>query len=130
MDHPMPSAGRTITLPTLDYGDVTLTCPQWCTGHADHRPDTYRADIHHRGPDVVLAFHGAEIIAAGLSQSPFATIVTPGLGGPTVGASVSPPDRSLTPVDLYSLAVALDSYADQLRDLAEQLHALLVGGAR
>ncbi|MDX2839502.1 hypothetical protein PV377_11015, partial [Streptomyces ipomoeae] len=117
------NAPRTITLTTIDHGDVTLTCPTWCAGHADHRPDTYRADILHKGPDVALHFHGAEIIAAGLAQSPFATIDTPGLGGRTVGVSVSPVDRTLNPVQLYSLAAALDSYADQLRGLADQLTA-------
>lgn len=119
---------RTITLPTLDHGEVTLPEPAWCAGHADHRPDTHRADIIHKTPDIVLAFHGAEIIAACLAQSPCATIDTPGLGGPTVGASVSPPDRTLTVVDLYSLAAALDGYADRLRDLADQLAVILDGG--
>ena len=121
---------RTITLPTIDHGLVTFTCPAWCAGHADHRPDTHRADILHKGPDVALHFHGAEIIAAGLAQSPFATLPThPELGGRTVGVSVSPPARTLNPVQLYDLAAALDGYADQLRDLADQL-TLILGGAR
>ncbi|MEV4863082.1 hypothetical protein MRBLMF1_004403 [Streptomyces ossamyceticus] len=127
----MPSAGRTITLPTIDHGEVTLPEPSWCAGHADHRPDTHRADILHKGPDIVLAFHGAEIIAAGLAQSPCATLPTrPEFGGRTVGVSVSPVDRTLNPVQLYSLAAALDGFADQLRDLADQLTAILAGGAR
>ncbi|MDX2843152.1 hypothetical protein PV377_30120, partial [Streptomyces ipomoeae] len=119
----MSTEPHTITLPTEDHGLVTLPEPAWCTGHADHRPDTHRADILHKGPDVALHFHGAEIIAAGLAQSPCATIDTPGLGGRTVGVSVSPVDRTLNPVQLYSLAAALDSYADQLRGLADQLTA-------
>ncbi|MDX2946799.1 hypothetical protein PV383_38370 [Streptomyces caniscabiei] len=124
------NAPRTITLPTLDHGDVTLTCPAWCAGHADHRPDTHRADILHKGPDVALTFHGGEVIAAGLAQSPFASPSTPDLGGRTPGASVYPPGRTLDPVGLYGLAAALDSYADQLRDLADQLAAILAGGDR
>lgn len=116
---------RTITLPTADHGDVTLVCPAWCMGHTDHQPDTYRADILHSGPDTVLAFHGAELFTACLVQSPYATSSDPELGGPTPGVSVSPPWRTLTPASLYSLAAALDGYADQLRDLADQLTVIL-----
>ncbi|WP_408996320.1 hypothetical protein [Streptomyces ipomoeae] len=36
----------------------------------------------------------------------------------------------MNPVQLYSLAAALDSYADQLRGLADQLTAILTGGDR
>jgi hypothetical protein len=118
---------RLITLPTLD-GPVTLTCPAWCVGHADHRPDGYRADILHSGPDIVLAFHGQHITAAGLVQSPFAGDASQQLGGRTPGVSVSVIGRTLDPVHLYGLAAALDGYADQLRDLADQLATVLAGG--
>lgn len=121
------SEPRLVTLPTADHGDVTLTCPAWCIGHPDHRPDSYRADIIHSGPDIELAFHGAELFTACLVQSPYATSSDPELGGRTTGVSVYPPGRTLTPVSLYSLAAALDGYADQLRDLADQLHTLLTG---
>ena len=126
----MSTEPRTITLPTEDHGDVTLPCPAWCSGHADHRPDTHRADIIHSGPNISLAFHGAELFTACLTQSPYATSSAPELGGRTPGVSVYPPGRTLTPVSLYSLAAALDGYADQLRDLADQLAGILAGGAR
>lgn len=116
---------RTVTLPTIDHGEVTLVCPPWCAGHADHRPDTHRADIIHNGPDISLAFHGVDLFTACLVQSPYATSSDPALGGPTPGVSVSPPNRTLTPVDLYSLAAALDGYADRLRGLADRLDAIL-----
>ncbi|MFM9796538.1 DUF6907 domain-containing protein [Streptomyces turgidiscabies] len=122
------SEPRTITLRTFDQGDVTLSCPEWCVGHAHHDPESARADILHKGPDVNLAFHGTEVIAACLAQSPYATPGDPALGGQTIGVSVYPPGRTMTPVQLYSLAAALDGYADRLRDLADQLHALLGGG--
>ncbi|NEA67532.1 hypothetical protein [Streptomyces sp. SID12488] len=122
------SEPRTITLPTADHGPVTVTCPAWCIGHPNHRPDYQRADILHKGPDVNLAFHGTEVIASCLAQSPYATPGDPSLGGRTPGVSVYPPGRTLTPVQLYSLAAALDGYADRLRDLADQLHTLLGGG--
>ncbi|MEH0627879.1 DUF6907 domain-containing protein [Streptomyces stelliscabiei] len=119
---------RTITLPTGDFGPVTLTCPAWCAGHADHDPEAERADILHSGPDTVLAFRGAELFTACLVQSPYSTSSDPELGSRTTGVSVYPPARTLDPVSLYSLAAALDGYADQLRDLADQLAVLLDGG--
>ncbi|QQM42806.1 DUF6907 domain-containing protein [Streptomyces liliifuscus] len=120
---------RTVTLQTLDAGEVTLPEPSWCVGHADHQPDNYRADILHQGEDVVLTFRGHFITDAGLVQSPFATHASPGLGGRTTGVSVSVIARTLDPAGLYSLAASLDGYADRLRDMADQLSAILAGGA-
>jgi hypothetical protein len=40
------------------------------------------------------------------------------------------PRRGYDPTDLYCLAVALDSYADRLRDLADELAAILAGGGQ
>lgn len=122
------SEPRTITLPTADHGPVTLTCPAWCAGHQDHDPEAVRADILHSGPDAVLAFHGVDLFTACLVQSPYATSSDPELGSRTPGVSVYPPARTLTPVSLYELAAALDGYADRLRDLADQLDAILAGG--
>lgn len=113
---------RTVTIHTLDHGDVTVTCPAWCT--TQHEPNGYRADILHSGPDVALVFHGRTIGDASLVQSPYAERL-----GRKVGVSVSLLGQTLDPVQLYSLAAALDGYADRLRDLGDQLHALLNGGA-
>ncbi|WP_060880906.1 DUF6907 domain-containing protein [Streptomyces scabiei] len=124
----MSTEPRTITLPTIDHGPVTLTCPAWCAGHDDHRPDTHRADILHKGPDITLTFRAAEVITAGLAQSPYATLVAPELGGRTVGVSVYPPGRTVTPIDLYGLAASLDSYAGRIRALADHLTVILAGG--
>lgn len=121
----MSTEPRTVTVPTVDHGDVTLTCPAWCSGHADHRPDTYRADILHTGPDVALVFQGHDIGDASLAEAPFAEL--PGGG---LGVSVSLLSRTLDPVALYDFAATLDSYTDRLRDLADELHALLAGGER
>ncbi|WUR84492.1 hypothetical protein OG967_39835 [Streptomyces phaeochromogenes] len=119
---------RTVTLPTRDHGDVTLDEPTWCAGHADHRPDNYRADILHQGPDVTLTFRGHHVADAALAQSPFAGDSSPGLGGRTPGVSVSLIGRTLDPAGLYNLAASLDGYADQLRDMADQLSTILGGG--
>ncbi|MGY1499164.1 DUF6907 domain-containing protein [Streptomyces sp. QTS52] len=122
------SEPRTVTLPTEDHGDVTLDEPAWCVGHPNHRPDDLRADILHSGPDVTLTFRGQHIADASLVQSPFSTAEIPELCSSTPGVSVHPLGRTLDPVQLYDLAATLDTYADRLRDLADQLHTILGGG--
>jgi uncharacterized protein DUF6907 len=114
---------RTVTVRTADQGPVTLTCPVWCI--AEHAQDGYRADILHAGPDVALVFRGHDIGDASLVESPYAEL--PGGG---LGVSVSMLGETLDAVGLYGFAATLDTYADRLRDLADQLHALLAGGAR
>ena len=110
---------RTIVLPTADHGPVTVTCPAWCVGH-ESAPGDLRADILHQGADVTLVFQGHDIGDAALVESPYAEL--PGGG---LGVSVSPLGRTLDPVQLYDFAATLDAYADQLRDLADQLHTLI-----
>ncbi|MEH0423145.1 DUF6907 domain-containing protein [Streptomyces sp. B21-083] len=124
----MSTEPRIVTLPTVDYGDVTVTCPAWCIGHPNHKADDYRADILHQGPDVTLAFHGHDIGDAALVQSPFSTAEIPELCSSTPGVSISLIGRTLDPVALYDLAATLDRHADQLRDLADQLLVILGGG--
>lgn len=117
----MSTEPRAITIRTSDHGDVTLTCPAWCT--AQHAQDGHRADILHSGADVALVFRGYDIGDASLVESPFAE-----LPGGALGVSVSLLGRTLDPVALYDFAAVLDRHADQLRDLADQLHVLLAGG--
>jgi hypothetical protein len=118
----------TVTLATEDHGNVTLTEPSWCRGHADHRPDTARVDLMHCGPAVDCTFLGVEVFTAELVASPYASTTIPRLGGRTPGVSVHPLGVTLDPTDLYTLAAALDRYSNELRDLADQLHTLLDGG--
>ncbi len=112
----MPDPIRTITLPTADHGPVTLTEPSWCTGHTGHDPATARADLAHAGEDVVLTFRGRHLAAACLDQAPHAELTTrePRVSVDLLGAS-------LDARAVYELAAALDTYADRLRDLADQL---------
>ncbi|MFJ8269478.1 DUF6907 domain-containing protein [Streptomyces sp. NPDC094154] len=107
---------RTITLPTIDAGDVTLPEPAWCAGHADHRPG-FRVDIFHCGPSRGVAFQGQEIGDAALVLAPFANVPEPGV-------SVSLLGKTLDPVGLYELAAVLERHADQLRNLADELTML------
>lgn len=124
----MSAEPRTITLPTVDHGDVTLDEPPWCAGHTHHDPLTERADLMHAGPTIECTQLGHTLMVAQLVQHPYATSSDPRLGSRTTGVSVDPLARTLDPTDLYILAVALDSYADQLRGLADQLTGILAGG--
>lgn len=124
----MSTEPRTITLPTADHGPVTLDEPAWCTGHDGHRPDIARVDLTHTGPAVDCTFLGIEVFSAELVASPFSASTIPELGGPTPSVSIWPLGRTLDPVQLHSLAAVLDRYADQLRELADQLGVILDGG--
>ncbi|GGV34318.1 hypothetical protein GCM10010293_36730 [Streptomyces griseoflavus] len=121
------SEPRTVTLPTTDHGDVTVPEPSWCIGHADHRPEL-RADILHRGADVPLTFRAHHIMDAGLVQAPFSTVEIPELCSSTTGVSISAIARTLDARGVYELAAALDTYADRLRSLADQLLVVLAEG--
>ncbi|WP_234539410.1 DUF6907 domain-containing protein [Streptomyces shenzhenensis] len=124
----MSTEPRTITLATSDHGDVTLLEPAWCTGHSHHDPEMLRADLIHTGPLAECVYLGRDLLAAEIVQSPFATPSAPELGGPTAGVSVFPLGKTLSPVQLYDLAAALDGYADRLRDMADQLDRIPDGG--
>ncbi len=124
------SEPRTVTLATADHGDVTIPCPSWCAGHQLHDPESLRVDLVHAGPAVDLVHLGSTLLSAELVQSPFAESNTPLLGGRTPGVSVWPLGKTLDPTQLYALAADLDTYADQLRALADQLGAVLGGEPR
>ncbi|WP_432162328.1 DUF6907 domain-containing protein [Streptomyces tendae] len=69
------SAGRTVTVRTLDHGDVTLPEPSWCLGR--HAQDVYQTDIWHEGEEVPLLVttpcHGrVPLLTATVVQKPFA----------------------------------------------------------
>ncbi|MCT9009994.1 DUF6907 domain-containing protein [Streptomyces rhizosphaerihabitans] len=123
----MSTEPRTVTLATADRGTVTIPEPAWCAGHSPHDPETEYVDIIHSGPETSLTFRSVVLLAAGLVQSPHASPSAPHLGGRTPGVSVHPVGRTLGPVDLYELAAVLDTYADALRDLGDQLDALRGG---
>ncbi|MFF4839247.1 DUF6907 domain-containing protein [Streptomyces collinus] len=121
----MSSEPATVTLATADHGQVTIPEPTWCAGHQQHDPDSARSDLGHAGPDITLAFHGRTLSVACLDQAPFAVEASrePVVSEFLVG-------KSLDPVGVYELAAAYDRYADQLRDLADQLTAILAGGSQ
>ncbi|MCX4858969.1 DUF6907 domain-containing protein [Streptomyces canus] len=116
---------RTIVLPTADHGDVTLTEPSWCRGHADHRPDTYRTDLTHYGAEHRLTFNGEELFRLILAQSPLSERASREVEAYVEESGYT---GSLTPAGLYDLAAALDAAADNMRAFADQLTTLLDGG--
>jgi hypothetical protein len=118
---------RTVTLPTIDAGDVTIPEPSWCAGHADHRPDTYRVDLDHKGPEHRLTHNGERLWTAFLGQAPHAS--RPKARELGVYVEQGSYARTLDPASLYDLAATLDAHADRLRELADRLAALLDEGA-
>jgi hypothetical protein len=118
---------RPITLPTVDHGEITLTCPAWCTGHADHHPGTYRADLTHYGPEHRLTFNGVELFRLMLAQTPHAERTSREVCAYVEETGYT---GSLTPAGVYDLAAALDQAADRMREFADRLAVLLDGSSR
>ncbi|MER5211977.1 hypothetical protein ABT063_15690 [Streptomyces sp. NPDC002838] len=121
----MSTEPRTVTLPTIDHGDVTLPEPAWCAGHPDPRPQ-YRTDLAHYGPEHRLTFNGAPLYRLMLVQSPLAERMSRDLCAYVEESGYT---GSLDPAGLYDLAAALDAAADQMRAFADQLAVVLAGGA-
>lgn len=116
---------RTVTLPTEDAGDVTLPEPAWCAGHPNPRPE-YRTDLTHYGPEYRLTFNGEPLYVLMLAQSPLSERASREICAYVEESGYT---GSLDPAGLYDLAAALDSAADQMRAFADQLAAVLAGGA-
>ncbi|KUN03972.1 hypothetical protein AQI95_21270 [Streptomyces yokosukanensis] len=116
---------RTVTVPTLDHGDVTVPEPDWCTGHGPF-PE-HRADLTHYGLEHRLTYNGAELFRLMLAQTPLAERASREVCGYVEQAGYT---GSLDQGGLYDLAAALDAAADQLRAFADQHAALLAGGAQ
>ncbi len=117
------NAGRTVTVPTIDQGDVTMPEPAWCAGHHDGRPE-YRSDIGHRGPEHRADFCGYELSRAEFVQYPFGEHSDRSIG---VHVEMGHLAHVLTPDELDELAAVLVDYAGKLRHLARQLSVLKAG---
>ncbi|MDQ0795594.1 hypothetical protein [Streptomyces sp. B1I3] len=114
------SAGRTVTVPTLDHGDITIPEPAWCTGHDGARPQ-YRSDTGHTGTAFPLVYEGAELGTAMLVQDPFAVHADRSI---KIYVELGGNGVSLDPVELETLANSLVGYSTTLRELALQLAVL------
>lgn len=128
----MNAEPRTITLPTADHGDVTLTCPAWCSGHPDHRPDSYRIDLFHESREQLLDLPvrggSVELLAVAFEQRPFVE-AWPGTT-PFVNVGFSGDYHPVRVDGLEAMADALEQHATTLREYAHQLAVLLAGGGR
>ncbi|KDN78257.1 hypothetical protein DF19_39705 [Streptomyces olindensis] len=63
----------TVTLQTLDAGEITIDEPVWCTGH-DGEQIVQRVDVTHVGSATAGEFAGVEFLPARISWGPFAEL--------------------------------------------------------
>lgn len=118
------SAARTVTVQTIDQGDVTIAEPAWCAGHDGERPELL-SDTGHRGVPCRAEFRGVELAFAALVQDPFVVHSDRSVG---VLVEMGYLGSTLTPAELDELAAVLVEYAGTLRHLARQLAAIRAGG--
>lgn len=120
---------RTVTMPTLHHGLITIPEPDWCIGH-DLPHIEHRIDISHVGPtvsfDVPTSRGEVVTMLAALEQRPF-TARHPGTGV-FMNVELCGDDwYPSSPAQLDQLADALVGHAAQLRALARQLAVLCAG---
>ncbi|GKQ37171.1 hypothetical protein ALMP_37100 [Streptomyces sp. A012304] len=111
-----------VTLDTEDYGPVTLPEPGWCAGHTDHRTDSQRIDLDHKGHEHRLTHDGELLWTAFLAQAPYAS--SPQARALGVYVEQGSYAHTLDATGLYDLAASFDAHADRLRELADQLTQL------
>ncbi|MCY0926908.1 hypothetical protein OTB20_11975 [Streptomyces sp. H27-H1] len=116
------TGARTVTVPTLDHGDVTLPEPAWCAGHREG-PAEYRADLHHAAP--VPVPDGLVDIDAELVEYPYGTTPVPA----SVYVELTAPGLTLDPDGLRAFAAGLVQRAALLVEFADRLAVLRAGGA-
>lgn len=116
---------RTVTIPTVDHGDVEVECPEWCTGDY-HQAAGHRVDITHTSPETELTVPvpggAAVLLRVDLELRPF----TERPPRNTVFASVEVDgDRyACDPEQLDTIARGLVEAATQLRSFARRLAVL------
>lgn len=119
---------RTVTVPTLDCGPITLPEPVWCIGHTD--PAGYRADVVHTGPETGLAIATPRgpvtILSTSLTAYPFGSV--PADPRPFLSVDLGGGTAPFTPDGIRGLADDLTGYADWLRICAHQLAAVISTG--
>jgi hypothetical protein len=120
---------RTVTVSTLDHGDITIPEPDWCTGF--HPAGLQRIDIAHQGPENFLNLPTPRgvvpLLSFGLEQRPF-TERWPGRGL-FINVDLTDDWCPMQSGDLDRAAAALVDYAAKLRHAARELAVLKAGEA-
>lgn len=113
---------RMVTIPTVDHGDVAVSCPAWCSQEY-HQAGGYRVDITHSSPDVDMLVPTGEgptvLLRHGLEERPFSE-------PHGVHAHVELDGRwyQCSEQQLDDLAAGLVEAARELRSLARRLAVL------
>lgn len=109
----------TVTLQTLDHGEITITEPRWCMGH-NAEAVVHRVDITHNGRPVfaeVETPRGREqLLEASISWAPFAELQPEPY--PVAALGDLP---SMDPAELRSVAAELGLYVGRLYRLSNEL---------
>lgn len=114
----------TVTLQTLDHGEVTVPEPAWCLGHDGTDVGTM-AEISHEGPDSFAVVESADLgevplLKANLTQGPYLDR-EPELFPLLAVEGIEP--ASFNSAQLRAVAARLVVFAGHLRDEARQLEA-------
>ncbi|MET8506791.1 hypothetical protein ABZV60_19365 [Streptomyces sp. NPDC004787] len=117
--------GATVTVPTGDYGDVTIPEPSWCLGL--HPFEQYRVDITHEGEEVfplipTLCHGEAPTLSVSLIQRPFSAHRSQVVASMHLDGDWHELDSAL----LDRAASVLVEHATTLRHLARKLASLEV----
>jgi hypothetical protein len=111
----------TVTLQTLDHGEITAVEPRWCEGH-DGEQVVHRADIVHKGRVVAAEFNGVEFLPARISWGPFGELAPEPF--PVADVEEFPP---MSPAQLRELAAEAGLHAGRLYALANELERIRRG---
>ncbi|MEU1497011.1 hypothetical protein [Streptomyces sp. NPDC005732] len=119
----------TVTLQTLDHGEVTIPEPAWCTGHDDELVG-YLAEVTHRGREtkagaVTEAAGYVELLDAQISHAPYLAIQPE--PHPVLSIHLSLETRA-TPGDVRAIAYALRVASLRLDHLDREVQHLRNGG--
>ncbi|MGW0632431.1 DUF6907 domain-containing protein [Streptomyces sp. NPDC002758] len=113
---------RTVTLQTIDHGEITIPEPDWCLGH-DGEPVGYRSDVVHKGPIVAASVETdrgpVEFLKARISWGPFGELQPEPF--PVADVEEFPP---MSPAQLRELAAEVGLHVGRLYRLSNELDRL------
>ncbi|MEU5347782.1 hypothetical protein AB0H18_44495 [Streptomyces sp. NPDC020766] len=113
--------GGTVTVETVDHGEIVVDEPAWCTGH-DDEPIGYRADVTHKGTWISAEFEGVEFLPACISWAPFSELHPEPF--PVLDVGEFP---AMEPDELRQLAAVVGLYSGELYTKANELDRIRRG---